>query len=368
MTKADSTTAEGGDKPGRHAELERVLRSAAGEPLVVLIGGHPDPDAIGCALAHQRLCEHAGVPATIAHVLPVSHRQNRALVKLLGIGMVQVTHPADLERFAHLSLVDASAPDPSILLPASLRILTVVDHHRGPVVEAAFVDVRPTFGASSTIYAEYLAAGFAPLDGHRDDARVATALFFGIQTDTDDFARATAADFAAAAYLRDRSDSDVLKRVGRRTVGATAMSVVSRALADLMVVRDFAVAAVGEVALADRDTIGAAADYLLQREDLDTVIAFGLVGDKIDGSLRTNSPSVEPQTFLGAAFGVDRDGRAFGGGRADKGAFQLPLGMLSEAGDRATLWTLARRVVLHRLARVVPDLAHELERKAPPGK
>lgn len=363
----DDLTASNG-KPARHAALEATLRSVVGEQLVVLIGGHPDPDAIGCALAHQRLCERVGVHATIAHVLPVSHRQNRALLKLLGIEMVQLSGRVDLERFTQLSLVDASAPEPSIDMPATLRLLTIVDHHRGPPVEAPFVDVRPTIGASSSIYAEYLSEGFAPLDGQRDDARVATALLFGIQTDTDDFALATAADFAAAAYLRAHCDADALKRVGRRTVGATAMNVVTRALADMIVVRDFAVAGVGEVAPGDRDTIGAAADYILQREDIDTVIAFGLVGDKIDGSLRTNSPSVDPQTSLASAFGVDRDGRPFGGGRADKGGFQIPLGLLSDVADRASLWGLVRQVVLHKLARVVPDLAHELDRRGAPTR
>lgn len=35
--------------------LERVLTGIAGEPLVILLTGHPDPDSIGGALAHERL-------------------------------------------------------------------------------------------------------------------------------------------------------------------------------------------------------------------------------------------------------------------------------------------------------------------------
>src|SRR5437868_3806052 len=85
---------------GREA-LERTLSSIGGEPIVVLLTGHPDPDAIGCALAHQRICEALGVPCTIAHVLPVSHRENRALVKLLNIEMVQLTGPQDLAPYKY---------------------------------------------------------------------------------------------------------------------------------------------------------------------------------------------------------------------------------------------------------------------------
>lgn len=346
--------------------LETVLGSIAGEPLVILLTGHPDPDAIGGALAHQRICETLGIPATIAHVLPVSHRENRALVKLLNIEMHQISSPSELARYKYFSLVDASGPEPTLDLPADLKLLTVVDHHRvgGPRIEAPFVDLRPQIGATCSIYAEYLQQGLAPLSAERrEDARVATALLFGIQTDTDDFTNATSADFQAASYAKAFCDVDILKRVGRRTVSAAAMDVLGRALSDLRVIRDFAYAGVGSVPLADRDAIGAAADYILLREDIDTVLVYGIVEDRVDGSLRTNSPSVDPATFLQTAFGRDRDGKPYGGGRADKGGFQIPLGLLAECEDTDRLWVLVQELVESRLERVVPDIERERERE-----
>jgi len=77
-------------QPDKGQELERVLASATDKPHVILLGGHPDPDGIGSALAHKRLCERLGVSATIAHVLPLSRSENRALVKLLNVPMVRV--------------------------------------------------------------------------------------------------------------------------------------------------------------------------------------------------------------------------------------------------------------------------------------
>jgi nanoRNase/pAp phosphatase (c-di-AMP/oligoRNAs hydrolase) len=346
--------------------LERVVSAVRGEPLVILITGHPDPDAIGSALAHQRICESLGVPAEIAHVMPVSHRENRALVKLLNVEMTHVTSGAELMRFRHLALVDTCMIEASIDLPADLKLLTVVDHHRsnGGRVDAQFVDLRPQIGASSSIYAEYLHDGLAPLTGERtEDARVATALLFGIQTDTDDFSLATAADFAAAAYVKAFCDQDVLKRVGRRAVSASAMSVLGHALSNLVVVRDFALAGVGNVPVGDRDAIGSAADYILMREDIDTVLVYGVVEDRIDGSLRTTSASVDPAVFLQTAFGRDRDGKPYGGGRADKGGFQIPLGLLADSEDNEALWKLVVETVEGRLARVVPDISREAGRR-----
>ncbi|MGZ5971484.1 MAG: hypothetical protein ACXWP4_27630, partial [Polyangiales bacterium] len=110
------------------------------------------------------------------------------------------------------------------------------------------------------------------------------------------------------------------------------------------------------------DAIGAAADYILMREDIDTVLLYGIVEDRVDGSLRTNSPSVDPATFLQTAFGRDRDGKPYGGGRSDKGGFQIPLGLLAECDDTDRLWVLVQEMIESRLERVVPDVERARDR------
>ena len=339
-------------------QLTAVLSEATDKPLVILLGGHPDPDSIGSAMAHQRICERLGVSATIAHVLPLSRSENRALVKLLNVPLVRVSEGEDLNRYGYLSLVDASASEMSIEVPSTLKLLSVVDHHRPPAVpKAPFVDVRHDVGATCTIYAEYLEQGLASLNGDgRDDSAVATAMFFGIQTDTDDFSYATPSDFRAAAYLKPYIDAETLSRIGRRTLTAEAMNAVSRALNDLEVIRDFALAGVGRVSAINRDAIPTAADFILRREDIDTVLVFGIVEDRIDGSLRTTRASVDPANFMEGAFGVDSSGRPYGGGRADMGGFRVPLGLLAESEDEAALWRIVKDLVRRRVAKVVPDL------------
>jgi nanoRNase/pAp phosphatase (c-di-AMP/oligoRNAs hydrolase) len=347
----------------RVQRLEQVLSQATDRPHVILLGGHPDPDAIGSALAHRRICERLGISATIAHVLPLSRGENRALVKLLNVPMVQVEKGEDLEDFGYLSLVDASHHESSIQLPPDLELLTVVDHHRPKnLPKAPFVDIRHDVGATATIYAEYADQGLAPLGGGEgaDDSAVATAMFFGIQTDTDDFSLATPQDFRAAAYLKPHCDSDTLSRIGRRSISAEAMEAVGIALRDLEVIRDFAIAGVGRVSALNRDAIPTAADFILRREDIDTVLVYGVVEDRIDGSLRTSRASVDPALFMQNAFGVDSDGRPYGGGRADMGGFQIPLGLLGETNEEEALWRLVKELIERRISRVVPDLEKRL--------
>jgi nanoRNase/pAp phosphatase (c-di-AMP/oligoRNAs hydrolase) len=340
----------------KHEELTEALSTATDKPLVILLGGHPDPDAIGSAMAHQRICAHLGISATIAHVLPLARTENRALVKLLSVPLQKVSEPKDLDGFGYVSLVDASASEATLPLPEHLEIVSIVDHHRpSGVPKARFIDVRQDVGSTCTIYAQYMEQGLAPLKGENR----------GIQTDTDDFALATPLDFRAAAYVKTHCDAETLSRVGRRTMTAEAMKVVKRALLDLEVVRDFALAGVGRVSAVNRDAIPTAADFILRREDIDTVVVYGIVEGRIDGSMRTHSPSMDPATFMQNAFGHDSRGRPYGGGRADMGGFQVPLGVLAETDNDDALWAIVRQVVEARVARVVPDLSPK--RKENPG-
>jgi nanoRNase/pAp phosphatase (c-di-AMP/oligoRNAs hydrolase) len=343
---------------GKGAELLSVLSLATDKPLVILLNGHPDPDAIGSALAHKRICDHLGVSATIAHALPLSRSENRALVKLLDVPLTRILDSAELRRFGYLSLVDASQSEPTLALPDGIKLLTVVDHHRpASSVEAPFVDMRPDYGTTCTIYAEYLEQGLLPLEADQKSSEVvATAAFFGILTDTDDFARATSADFRAAAYLKPFTNSEILSRLGRWLLTAEAMDAVGRAITNLEVVRDFALAGVGRLSAQNRDGIAMAADFILRREDIDTVLVFGIVNGRVDGSLRTNRASVDPAAFLLTAFGTDETGRPYGGGRNDKGGFQIPLGVLGEADQDDALWKVVEQAVRRRVARVVPEI------------
>jgi nanoRNase/pAp phosphatase (c-di-AMP/oligoRNAs hydrolase) len=216
--------------------------------------------------------------------------------------------------------------------------------------------LRLEVGATATIFVEYLNA-LAPLDpDSEDDRRVATALMHGLSTDTDDFTLARPGDFRAAAAIAEVCDRDLLADLARRTIAPSAMDVISRALATLKVRRNFAMAGVGFVSETDRDTIAQAADFLVRREDIDTVVVYGVVGERfIEGSLRTHSPSVDPGAWLEQAFGFDDRGHPFGGGRRDKGGFRIPIGFLGRSTDRAQLWTLVEHAVKQAMLKLMGD-------------
>jgi nanoRNase/pAp phosphatase (c-di-AMP/oligoRNAs hydrolase) len=344
--------------PGRAAAFREALELARGKHLLIPLRGHPDPDGIASALAQAHLAARFGVAkTTIAYSHELSHRENRALVKLLNVEMRKIKSVKEAGEVDCLALVDSHELDPDLADAEGYELLTVVDHHRaiGPV-KGRFVDLRHDVGATATIFAEYLSE-LAPFSSDsEEDRRVATALMHGLATDTDDFALARPNDFRAAALISEICDRDLLAELTRRAIAANAMDVIARALAALNVRRNFAFAGVGFVPEAERDTIAQAADFLVRREDIDTCIVYGVVGDRfIEGSLRTHSASVDPSAWLEQAFGYDDRGKAYGGGRRDKGAFRIPIGFLGRATDRAQLWQLVEHAAKSAMFRMIGD-------------
>jgi nanoRNase/pAp phosphatase (c-di-AMP/oligoRNAs hydrolase) len=350
------------DRAQRAREFADTLSVAKGKHLLIALRGHPDPDGIASALAQAHIAQRLGVAkTTIAYCHELSHRENRALVKLLNVEMKKMRNVADLPETADfVALVDAHDTDPDMAGLDGIETLTIVDHHRAHVPpRARFIDMRNDVGATATIFVEYLQELFPLSVENDDDRRVATALMHGLATDTDDFSLARNMDFKAAAQLAEICDRDLLQDLSRRLIAPSAMDVIARALAALVVRRNFAMSGVGFVSETERDTIAQAADFLIRREDIDTVVVYGIVGDRfIEGSLRTHSPSVDPALWIEQAFGHDERGKAYGGGRRDKGGFRIPIGFLGRATDRAQLWALvehaARQALLKQLGEEGP--------------
>ena len=348
----------------------RLLEAIKAHPgrHVVVIRGYPDPDSLASAWAHARLAATVGIECDVAHLPLVSRAENRAMVNLLDLPLTRITAPEDLEKYSAMTLVDAN----SIELPrkAHLPCVSIVDHHSvAGKLDADYIDVRPHVGSTSTVYTEYLMeVGIGALGGGDLPMRLGTALAYGIRSDTDDLLRASAADLVALASLVPYIDADILSQLSRYSIPAAAMGVMRRALDAMQIEGTWAIAGVGYVRAQDRDAIGQAADFLLRREGIRTVLAYGIVEGWIDGSLRTNDPGVDPADFLRDAFGTAPNGVPYGGGRRDKGGFQIPLGLLADCPDRHALWRVAQELVEHVFKKHIGPSDQEDEADPRPGR
>jgi nanoRNase/pAp phosphatase (c-di-AMP/oligoRNAs hydrolase) len=119
---------------------------------------------------------------------------------------------------------------------------------------------------------------------------------------------------------------------------------------------NFILTDVGFVRREHRDGIPQAAEFLLRREGIDSVLVFGVVDGKcIDGSMRTQSDSINPDAFLKNAFGLDEEKQTYYGGGTikNKGGFQIPLGFVSQSRDRECLYRMARGLVQEKFLEAI---------------
>ena len=336
------------DDGSRVADLEAALAKYRGKRLVTFIKGFPDPDSIASAVAHQHICRSVGVESDIVHFEELSHHENKALVKTLEIEMLNWTDTIDLGLYCGYCCVDTPNGDLPIPRPEHLVLVSLVDHHKasGSIV-ADFVDVRENSGSTGAIYTEYLSQRPALLEPKtKQSTLLATALMYAIRSDTDDFLLAQPIDYDASAFLASYVDREVLALVSRQSISAKSMDILQVAMDAKILKGTYLIAGVGFVREEDRDGIAEAADYLLRREGVDTVVVYGIIGGHtVDGSLRTESNTVDPDKWLKDLLGQDLAGRHYGGGRRDKGGFQIPLGVFGHCSNRDLLWQTVKTTV-----------------------
>jgi nanoRNase/pAp phosphatase (c-di-AMP/oligoRNAs hydrolase) len=336
---ASTDTREVSVAKSRGQKLAEILEAHRGEQHVIVIHDYPDPDAISAAYAHRLISAQFEIETDIIYSGKISHQQNVALVKLLGINLLHYDPSLALDHYQAAVFVDNQGTTAEAvtqaLETAGVPPLIVVDHHEAQErLKPEFSDIRRT-GAVATIYAKYLEQGLVEMDKSRQEHVIAaTALMHGILSDTQGFTRAYAEDFQAAGFLSWFSDADLLGQIMRQSRSKQVMEIIRRALGDRVIVESYSIAGIGYVRAEDRDAIPQAADFLLTEENIHTAIVFGIVlgsdqEENIIGSLRTSKITLDPDEFLKDVFGKDPSGHYYGGGKMLAGGFEIPIGFLS---------------------------------------
>jgi nanoRNase/pAp phosphatase (c-di-AMP/oligoRNAs hydrolase) len=322
--------------------IAKVLEAHRDERHIVVLHDYPDPDAISCAFAHQMLSAGFDIEVDIVYDGRISHQQNVALVKLMGIELTPYDESVNVKQYDGAVFVDNQGANASLitqaLMDAGVPILVVVDHHEAQEgLSPEFSEVRRA-GSVATIYAGYLKDGLVQMErSRREHVMVATSLMHGIITDTNGLVRASAEDLTAAAFLSRFRDADLLEQIMSQARSKQTMEVIRQALGSRLIVESFSLAGIGYLRAEDRDAIPQAADFLLTEENVHTALVYGIVTasgkESMVGSMRTSKITVDPDAFIKEVFGQAAQGRYYGGGKWSAGAFEISVGFLSGGTD-----------------------------------
>jgi len=259
-------------------KVERI-RSLFGETKVhILLQHDPDPDAIGSALALRELLGRNRITTPIVTFGEVTRPENLAMIRFLDIQIDRITYEDLHKDGARLALVDVQPPYFDQPLG---RVDLVVDHHpKRTAFKARFADLRTDYGATSTIFTEYLRA-----IGMEPSQRLATALLYGIKTDTLFLERGSIlADLSAFTFLYPFANKAMITRIERPALPREDLEALGRALSRLQLDNGVAVIHMGEINR--EDVIPQMAEFCLNIEGVEWGVVSGLVKDRVVISVR----------------------------------------------------------------------------------
>lgn len=311
------------------ANLQRIVEIrellAARERVGILVQPDPDPDGIASAYALRALLGRKRTTAPLISFGDVQRPENQALCDAIGIE-VRVITPEEVNEFDGLVLVDVQPNVFGDNSPDRLRdIDVVVDHHPERTgYEATIRDIRTSYGATSTIFTEYLRATNTEIN-----PRLATALLYGIKSDTQYLGRETSErDMLAFAYLHESHSPALLRRIERPALPISGLQALGRALAKSDVRDGIHILVLGRVR---EDVIPQVADIALQAEGAEWAVAVGTVGRNLVFSVR----NVGYVRAAGEVVKAVVEGLGVGGGHRSMAKGIIPLKAFREVYGRA---------------------------------
>lgn len=261
----------------------------------VLLVISADPDALASAMAVKRLLSYRVSSVAIGYPNEIRRLNNMTMVERLKIPIDRL-HTLPTKDYSKRVLLDSQPTHQPCF--EKLDFDAVIDHH--PVTEgwdAQFIDIRPEYGAVSSMMVEYLrAAGIKP------SVALATALFYGIKVDTQDFAKKNLqlADGISFHYLFNIANRNLVRKFELTELRRSELKYFKIALNDLKVSKGRGYVHIGRVGTPDVLVI--IADFLNRVDKFAWVLVSGIHGEKLvvifrcDG-YRKNAGKLAQKTF-----------------------------------------------------------------------
>jgi nanoRNase/pAp phosphatase (c-di-AMP/oligoRNAs hydrolase) len=335
MTKGRSMEA-GEHMRSRLEQLRRICGPA--KDVSVIIYANPDPDALASALALKKILETKDCVVTIGYTGAIGRPENASMIRRLKIPASPISEE-EADGAGVIALVDSQ---PQFFKDFTLpRCDIVIDHH--PVVQelpAAFVDVRPSYLSTSSIMTEYLRAA-----GVRPTRNLASALFYGIKTDSRRFmGDLSEGDVEAIHWLRGKADRNMVNQIEYSQFSREGLDYFSIGLVRRRFLNGVMFSHLGPVPFFD--VCVQVADFFIRVENVSWALVTGVVGDTLVVVFRNDGLKKDAGYLAGATFGsIGSAGGHQSMGRAQVRQYSLPAGLLltdNRGIERFVLGSLAK--------------------------
>lgn len=297
-------------------KLEEMIRHIRREHVYIQTHNFPDPDAISSAFGLQQLLKCRGIGATIVYKGRIDRYNTRKLIELLDIRLENLEDIEErLSERDEVILVDAQKGNSNIIDMTGVEIICI-DHH--PVFEKAeyrYADIRPEYGSCATMIAQYYYES-----GISMDTRTATALSYGIRSDTDRLSRGTIKkDLEMLYWMYDRSDQSMIHMLENRELYFEDLMAYSKAINSIRVFDSVSFASAGENC--PEALIASVSDFMLEIVEVEFSVVYAVQKNGIKLSVRSESGGCDAGKIISKAL----KGIGNGGGHAAMAGGFIPM-------------------------------------------
>lgn len=298
--------------------------------------GDLDPDVIASAFALGKLFDAKSLEFDFTFEGEITRPENKLLVNYLGASIKNLDETG-FENYSHVSLVGCNPGEFADRLDDELqeellkKLISIQDNQGESELASellkgkeAYVDIRPEYGACSTILAECIEnseTGF--------DEKTATGLYYGLHSITEGLLSGfTPEDFKQVINYFEKVDREALKETFSSSMTSKTLKVINRVTGeDHYEVRGtYKFADAGSLSNESRSDLSTVADLLLKEEGIEGVVIAGidLEEELVVGSVR----------YTGSRYSAEKiatkiaNGMGSGGGHVEMGVFQVRPGVV----------------------------------------
>lgn len=311
----------------------------------IFLHDSPDPDAMASGLALAAIAEKYGIESNIYYGGEITYTKNKAMIQILGINMVKIedlkedkeilaSHREFLEG-AIIAVVDTcswrtgNCRGPGVIFgrdeDQSIVPNIVIDHHgQSPVGNDLIINKQ--FGSCSTIMVNLLKE-----EEIVPDKVLATALYYGLMSDTDDMNRVEIVkeqDEKSQDYLKSLIDFQYYLRIVNCKKPKITMRL--EGLAKNVYLRESGnctVSGIGFIKPGHAGAVSEIADNILSTyQEVENVVVIAVTDEgigkekRIRASLRNSGDILDSDDFMKKVFG-----KKFAGGRKGAAAANKPM-------------------------------------------
>ncbi|NQU07820.1 MAG: DHH family phosphoesterase, partial [Candidatus Abyssubacteria bacterium] len=231
-------------------KVEKLFSVLSGKKRILIVShDNPDPDTLASAFVlRDFIMRKLDADVTIGFGGIVGRAENRAMIRHLNIPLKHL-EKLDISKFDVTILVDSQRSVDHLGQAEPVEPDVIIDHHpmRPESRKVPFYDIQSRIGATSTIITQYYIA-----KGLEMDSRLATALLYGIKSDTRDLGRETSKhDLEAYLYLYPRANLRLLSKIEYAELPSDYFKIYDQAIDNAMTFDGVVVSFIGDVGTPD---------------------------------------------------------------------------------------------------------------------